>query len=827
MQNGTMEVEKQDLAAVFDQANQLNHAGYQLTIMKNYEKKPIHTNWQNIYSQPEPGMTAVGIVGGSVIRGTNRYIYIVDIDIYRPEKRDKVFNEIMSFFGLSEVYVEKSPSGGYHIIFTSEGEISSKISFKFHAHNDSAKIKDKVEFFASGQVLVAPSWAINKDGNIGKYEKISDVDIFDSAVLSADDLDNFMDQLKRLSEKYRGSTYHHNHITTPEHRSELVQEYHHLKAMGYTCAPLTGGNKHRNILSWEKISEKDFETNQLTGIVLKLGKQLNGSYLNCLDFDDPSDEVIEILFGYNSANIFLEKSVSGGFHILFLTKGPLDIYGNRLLAGGSGKVEVLWTEHQTVNIAPTCSYIKGYAYSGAPEYRISRRLSGSFENIGYADTIKMRASLNRLAQNRRKDTGAPSKQFETISEENKMALQYIHQYGKLDEIDKQIRLVYPSNTDLLNSLNIKHLGNPKPDYIRFFSLCADDGDNPDALLFHNINNNQNNPWAGYSVKDHHSGEVISFSKYLRKYAPPKFDRLMQKIGFGKASIKIPIETTFSGKTVEIKCDRYITEAQYMEVLNHIQAIRSSKGKRQARIVITAPTGIGKTSMFYHLAKTEKIKVILMLSYTSQVLQGKERISIPGVMEGLCESDYRVPETGSIFGTYDKASIMYKSIDPREFDFVVVDEAHNLVNQSIFRSPAMKGLNILLGQSKAEIYMTATPDYINFKNIDLLIKISMDNPSTKSGTVVKYNNDSKSILCNVITNQHIPGNIDIVYARDIKKLETIQHVISTKFSGIETHMLYADLKNDSKVYDNLSEAPDADGRGGISNRRNFIHHQPDR
>jgi len=41
--NGPMEVEKQEhLAAVLDQANQLNLAGYQLTIMKDYEKKPIH-----------------------------------------------------------------------------------------------------------------------------------------------------------------------------------------------------------------------------------------------------------------------------------------------------------------------------------------------------------------------------------------------------------------------------------------------------------------------------------------------------------------------------------------------------------------------------------------------------------------------------------------------------------------------------------------------------------------------------------------------------------------------------------------------------------------
>ena len=121
----------------------------------------------------------------------------------------------------------------------------------------------------------------------------------------------------------------------------------------------------------------------MTGIVLKLGKQLDGSYLNCLNFNDPSDEAIETLFGYDTEDLFLEESVSGGFHMLFQTKERLDICGDRSLPMDGGKVGVLWTDHQTVNIAPTCSYIKGYDHTGDPEYRISRRLSGSFENISH------------------------------------------------------------------------------------------------------------------------------------------------------------------------------------------------------------------------------------------------------------------------------------------------------------------------------------------------------------------------------------------------------------------------------------------------------------
>ena len=521
---------------------------------------------------------------------------------------------------------------------------------------------------------------------------------------------------------------------------------------------------------------------------------------------------------YNSEHLFIEESVSCGYHILFRTKEPLNINGKRLLSPDGDKVEVLWADHQTVNIAPTCSHIKDYKCAGDPEYRVSRRLSGSFDNIGFANTIKMRASINRLPLRLQTNTIIRVNQSETISEVDKMVLKYIHQYGKLSEIDKQIRLVYPIHTELLNYLHIKHFNNPNDSSIQFFSLSDDDGKKPGALLYHNMNNNKENKWPGYSVQDFHlqSDKPISFSKYLCKHAQPKFDRLMQKIGFGKIIIKAPIETVFSGKTIEIKYDQYISEEQYQEVLDHINlVIQNTKSKRQPRIVITAPTGVGKTNMFYQLAIQEKAKIILMLSYTSQVLQGKEQYAIADVMEGLCESDYRVPVTGSIFGTYDKAPIISKWLDLHK-KIIIIDEGHNLVNQSSFRSTALKKLKILSDLCKAVIYMTATPDYINFKKIDLLIRFSPIKPKTKLATVVKYSKDCKNVMINIITNQHISGNIDVVYARNINKLEVIEHAIISKFPEIETSLLYAYVKNDSKVYDNLSKHQMLSGEGIFQN-----------
>jgi hypothetical protein len=139
---------------------------------------------------------------------------------------------------------------------------------------------------------------------------------------------------------------------------------------------------------------------------------------------------------------------------------------------------------------------------------------------------------------------------------------------------------------------------------------------------------------------------------------------MDKIGCGKVNITVPIETVYTGKTVHIKCDRYISEDVRNQVIDLIN--EAVQRKIKPRIVITAPTGVGKTEMFYWLAEQLKIRMIMALSYTAQVHQGKERHTIPGVIEGLCENDHNLSVTGSIFMTYDKAPIVRKNIIPENY-----------------------------------------------------------------------------------------------------------------------------------------------------------------
>ena len=800
--NGPTETEKQELAAVLEQANQLNLAGYQITILNKYEKKPKHLNWQNIYSQPEPGMTGVGIVGGSVIKGTNRYIYIIDIDIYRPEKRDRVYHEILALLGSKEIYAEITTSGGYHLIICCEKKITTNKVFRFREYN--YDVKDKVEFFTNGQCLIAPSRALQNDKiTIGKYVKLPGVDIEDTAVLTIDELNQFLVGLKALSQKYQNQKFHHNHMISVAHRAELVRLYHELKDMGFACAPLYGGSKYSKHLKWNQVRDDDFESTRLTGIVIKLGKQPDGTYIVCLDFDHVKEEMMAKISDLLGKGALIEQSVSGGYHLFFRTKTKLDINVKWKLPNKGGKLEVLWMDQHTVNIAPTCA-CTGSDKAGAPVYKTSKRLSGSFDSIEFADVTVMQKIINGLIPDRKKIPGAPMQHFNSNSEENAYMLQRIHQFGDINEIDKQIKLIHPNTLDLLDTLKIRHSSIPKPDSVRFFSLYANDGTHPDALLFHNQNDSNLNNWSGYSVQDFHSGDRTSFSQYLCKYSPGRFEYLMDQIGFGKTKIKTPISTVFTGNTITIECDRFISEEQHLEVMNAINDVIRNKGQnQQAKIVITAPTGCGKTEMFYRLAKDGEIRMILALAYTTQVLQGKEKHTIPTVLEGLCGNDRDVSNTGSLFITYDKAKIVRQWIVPDEY-IMVIDEAHNIVNQNTFRNKQLRILTELSNHCKAVVYMTATPEYINYRDVDLVIKIKPVSPKTNHGTVVKYSQDIKSVLSNVIVRQHLPGTVDVVYIRNTETLQQIENVIKSKRPDLQTHVLFADIKSDSNVYMSLSK-----------------------
>ena len=801
---------------VYEQALNLYNEGFHITILRKNSKVPLMKNWNKLPDKPSVDMTGVGIVTGTQINNGN-FVYALDIDIYRPYRREEIFQKILQYI-IRPVYIETTCSGGYRIFFYCENNIISKaFQFDFSEENDCARHKDNVELFAGmKQVLVSPSKAINKKGETGKYSQISETGLLESAILSKYDVEKLINYLDQLSYEYSKEKFQHRYKTSSGHRKELRTVYQSLTSQGYIAGPLVNGERHCRIENWKNgVDNAAFEVENLTGIVLKLGKQPDGMYLSCFDIDKIKNKKgylpFEILDQFKPVlgdSFYSEMSVSQGYHIIVKSKDPLDLNKKWKLPDGS-ILEVLCSDHDTVNVAPTTSFINKYEFSGYPEYQKSIALS-SIENITLVDTETVRNFINNL-QPYRKSQSFNKVAYNLASAENQAVISYMQKYDKLSAINRQIKAVFPDVIDLLNFLDMAHSNKKKPQYINFFSLYADDGNNPDAILFYNNNNDPENVWSGYSVQDFHSSEVISFGQYLCKHSQDRFDKLMEKIGYRATSDSIPVSTEFHRKPVTFKCQRYITEDLRIQIFEQInQVIKQNPGK-QCKIVLSAPTGIGKTEMFYQLAIQKEIRMILALSYTSQVLQGKAQHTIPGVLGGMCEKDFEVPK-GSIFMTYDKSAILINKIKPSKY-IMIIDEAHNLVNHSDFRENVLLDLKNLTDRCKAVIYMTATPEYVNYYDVDLMIKIELENPPLKDAYVCKYGKDVKNVAADVAINQHIPGQIDVIYTRSIKQLEQIQKRLQQK--SLEVHLLYSDLKNDSKVYQSLSNHSVLSGKGLFS------------
>jgi hypothetical protein len=778
--------------AVYKRAQQLEHAGYKITCAFNYRKFCNLPNWPNIEHTPKKEMTGVCIVSSKPIGETDRYFITIDIDIFAPEKKKAVFDAIMS--QLDNVYTEITASGGYHIVFLSNSFLNNKKIISFQQQNDNAKYADQVEIFLSNksQIMTAPSIAVNKKGKISQYHRISEIDLTDTTklkVMNFDEISDLIMFIEELSSEYRNQIYSHRIQIKPDQRAEIRTLYHKLKSKGYVCAPLYNGDKHSIIINYDQVKDTDFDSNLLTGIRIKLGPQKDDTWLCALDFDNVSEKIEHELEREieKHPGVYMEKSVSGGYHIIFKTEKNPDIEGKRHFPSNHGQVELLYTKNQAVNIAPTCSYVRSYEFSDNPVYNTSQVLSSDIFNMEFIPVENVRVFMNRFETNNLSD--------HRISQKEKEVLKRIYDYGSSSEINQSIKKIFPDPQNLLKFLKIRYLNCPDKNYTRFRSLVQDDGRNPDAVLY---NNSENEKWSGYSVQDfHYMGITLSFANYLCMFDINRFQRLMDDIGFGDVKINCPIETEYLGEPITITCQSFPSPEN---VLNHINKLINQK--KQPRIIITAPTGVGKTTMFYHLAKEQKLKIILALSYTSQVHQGKSKFEIPGVLGGMCENDKDIPE-GSIFMTYDKSRKILQEVDPEDY-ILVIDEAHNLVNHSEFRQDVLNNLKSLADKCKMVIYMTATPEYLNFKNVDMVIEIQPEKRALQKAIIFKYEKDSAAKLSDLLIKQRKHNTIDVVYSRSIKTLGKIEAIIKYKFKTIETHQLNAQLKSTSKVYQNISK-----------------------
>ena len=101
---------------VYDYAWRLYQAGFHITVLRDNLKYPKDAEeWNKKHYEPVPEMTGVGLVTGTKNKD-GLFVFALDIDIYRPERRNSIFQTICNHHN-KNLYIETTPSGGYRIVF--------------------------------------------------------------------------------------------------------------------------------------------------------------------------------------------------------------------------------------------------------------------------------------------------------------------------------------------------------------------------------------------------------------------------------------------------------------------------------------------------------------------------------------------------------------------------------------------------------------------------------------------------------------------------------------------------------------------------------------
>ena len=122
-----------------------------------------------------------------------------------------------------------------------------------------------------------------------------------------------------------------------------------------------------------------------------------------------------------------------------------------------------------------------------------------------------------------------------------------------------------------------------------------------------------------------------------------------------------------------------------------------------RILVVAPTGSGKTSIFCHIAHlaTANGKSVLVLVHRRELLeQTKRRMAEIGVVDVAVES--------------------IQSWKPREYDLIIVDEAHHATART-WKAKLAACMGVCLG-------FTATPQRLDGKGLESMFDVMVEGPT---------------------------------------------------------------------------------------------------
>ncbi len=294
------------------------------------------------------------------------------------------------------------------------------------------------------------------------------------------------------------------------------------------------------------------------------------------------------------------------------------------------------------------------------------------------------------------------------------------------------------------------------------------------------------------VLDEDQASKIIFSHCLDlKYASSEMKRQFIADNCTLPEFKKHFEAHLNFVDYKIEYDKQLTISMYVaEVLPNILDYADKHNK----VILRADTGKGKTTAFIRDFHTHRPngRIMIMASLTIIVHQNqrdynKKAVFLTGNSDGFDHQEAR--DAKIVFATYEQGT---KHLEHHTFDYIIIDEVHQLLTANSFKSNAIAEMTALFKDSKI-IGLTGTPSNIfsllGFKLLD----VDVEQPSLMSGAV-RYSNRSVSNI--VMTHlMYQPKGKVLIRVNAIETCKAIiKELINKKiYKKSEVLLLYSSLE----------------------------------
>lgn len=257
---------------------------------------------------------------------------------------------------------------------------------------------------------------------------------------------------------------------------------------------------------------------------------------------------------------------------------------------------------------------------------------------------------------------------------------------------------------------------------------------------------------------------------------------------------------------EIKIKKYISESE--ESLTPLIDLLNTEGTH----LVVAPTGAGKTNAIIESSKelgkrNNKVLYVMACPNKVQNLQNANKYKIKSIVAGTTKEDLKGVSVVSM--VYDKADMVLEYVKENNLNLVlIIDEAHQLVDSSMYRKKALQSLGNLKSYADTTILLTATPRKIEklFKYDKKVKFVTKGNTNNfENHTLISISsNDSITHIANRLNNMlesDLKGNKALVFINDMERAKELKKALELQNKRVAivcSDNSYEKISNDDEV-----------------------------